>query len=99
MGRDFSPLEQSVFQSRMSAERLSAIIYFHRSPTSGRDGAAWGAALRRECVTFDEVVHIGAGVSCLQKLDLPMTKVRTPGTREGSMVFETAAIDHSGTSR
>src|SRR5579863_9696807 len=33
------------------------------------DGAA-----RRESVTVDEVAHIGAGVSCLQKLDMRMNE-------------------------
>lgn len=38
---------------------------------------AGGAALR-ESVTFDEVVHIGAGVSYLQKLDLRLNEEHPP---------------------
>ena len=38
---------------------------------------AWGAA-RRESVTFDEVAHIGAGVSYLQKLDLRLNEEHPP---------------------
>ena len=38
---------------------------------------AGGAALR-ESVTFDEVAHIGAGVSYLQKLDLRMNGEHPP---------------------
>lgn len=38
---------------------------------------AGGAALR-ESVTFDEVAHIGAGVSCLQKLDLRFNNEHPP---------------------
>ncbi len=37
------------------------------------DGAA-----RRESVTVDEVAHIGAGVSCLQKLDMRMNEEHPP---------------------
>ena len=37
------------------------------------DGAA-----RRESVTFDEVAHIGAGVSYLQKLDMRMNEEHPP---------------------
>jgi hypothetical protein len=41
---------------------------------------AWlaGAAARHESVTFDEVAHIGAGVSYLQKLDLRMNEEHPP---------------------
>jgi dolichyl-phosphate-mannose--protein O-mannosyl transferase len=38
---------------------------------------AGGAALR-ETVTFDEVAHIGAGVSCLQRLDLRFNEEHPP---------------------
>jgi hypothetical protein len=38
---------------------------------------AWGAA-RRESVTFDEVAHLGAGVSYLQKLDLRLNEEHPP---------------------
>ena len=37
------------------------------------DGAA-----RRESVTFDEIAHIGAGVSYLQKLDMRMNEEHPP---------------------
>jgi len=37
------------------------------------DGAA-----RRESVTFDEIAHIGAGVSCLQKLDMRLNEEHPP---------------------
>jgi hypothetical protein len=37
-----------------------------------------GGAARRESVTFDEVAHIGAGVSYLQKLDLRMNEEHPP---------------------
>jgi len=33
-----------------------------------------GGAARRESLTVDEVAHIGAGVSYLQKLDLRMNE-------------------------
>jgi len=33
-----------------------------------------GGAARHESVTFDEIAHIGAGVSYLQKLDLRMNE-------------------------
>ncbi len=39
-------------------------------------GAAW-----RESVTFDEVTHIGAGVSYLQKLDLRLNQEHPPLTK------------------
>lgn len=35
-------------------------------------------AVRRESATFDEVAHIGAGVSCLQKLDMRMNEEHPP---------------------
>ncbi len=35
-------------------------------------------AVRRESVTVDEVAHIGAGVSCLQKLDMRMNEEHPP---------------------
>jgi Dolichyl-phosphate-mannose-protein mannosyltransferase len=38
---------------------------------------AWGAA-GRESVTFDEVAHLGAGVSYLQKLDLRLNEEHPP---------------------
>ena len=38
---------------------------------------AGGAALR-ESVTFDEIAHIGAGVSYLQKLDLRLNEEHPP---------------------
>jgi Dolichyl-phosphate-mannose-protein mannosyltransferase len=37
-----------------------------------------GGAARRESITFDEVAHIGAGVSSLQKLDLRMNLEHPP---------------------
>jgi len=37
-----------------------------------------GGAARRESVTVDEVAHIGAGVSSLQKLDLRMNEEHPP---------------------
>ena len=37
-----------------------------------------GGAARRESVTIDEVAHIGAGVSYLQKLDLRMNEEHPP---------------------
>ena len=37
-----------------------------------------GAAARRESVTIDEVAHIGAGVSYLQKLDMRMNEEHPP---------------------
>ena len=37
-----------------------------------------GGAARHESVTFDEVAHIGAGVSYLQKLDLRMNEEHPP---------------------
>lgn len=37
-----------------------------------------GGAARRESITFDEVAHIGAGVSYLQKLDLRMNQEHPP---------------------
>jgi len=37
-----------------------------------------GGAARRESVTFDEIAHIGAGVSYLQKLDLRMNEEHPP---------------------
>ena len=37
------------------------------------DGAA-----RRESITFDEMAHIGAGVSYLQKLDMRMNEEHPP---------------------
>ncbi len=37
-----------------------------------------GGAVRRESVTFDEIAHIGAGVSYLQKLDLRMNEEHPP---------------------
>src|SRR5712692_8105511 len=37
-----------------------------------------GGAARRESVTIDEVAHIGAGVSYLQKLDLRMNVEHPP---------------------
>ena len=37
-----------------------------------------GAAARRESVTIDEIAHIGAGVSYLQKLDLRMNVEHPP---------------------
>jgi 4-amino-4-deoxy-L-arabinose transferase-like glycosyltransferase len=38
---------------------------------------AWGAA-RRESATFDELAHIGAGLSYLQKLDLRLNEEHPP---------------------
>jgi hypothetical protein len=38
---------------------------------------AWGAA-RRESVTFDEVAHLGAGVSYIQRLDLRLNEEHPP---------------------
>jgi hypothetical protein len=35
-------------------------------------GLLSGGAARRESVTIDEIAHIGAGVSYLQKLDMRM---------------------------
>ncbi len=35
-------------------------------------------AVQRESVTFDEMAHIGAGVSCLQKLDMRMNEEHPP---------------------
>lgn len=35
-------------------------------------------AVRRESATFDEVAHIGAGLSCLQKLDMRMNEEHPP---------------------
>jgi dolichyl-phosphate-mannose-protein mannosyltransferase len=40
-----------------------------------------GGAVRRESVTVDEVAHIGAGVSYLQKLDLRMNEEHPPLTK------------------
>ena len=37
-----------------------------------------GGAARQESVTIDEIAHIGAGVSCLQKLDLRMNLEHPP---------------------
>src|ERR1700722_9699762 len=37
-----------------------------------------GGAARRESVTVDEVAHIGAGVSYLQRLDLRMNEEHPP---------------------
>ena len=37
-----------------------------------------GGAARRESVTFDEIAHIGAGVSYLQKLDMRMNQEHPP---------------------
>jgi len=37
-----------------------------------------GGAARRESITFDEVAHIGAGVSYLQKLDMRMNEEHPP---------------------
>src|ERR1700722_8862193 len=37
-----------------------------------------GGSARRESVTFDEVAHIGAGVSYLQKLDMRMNEEHPP---------------------
>jgi hypothetical protein len=37
-----------------------------------------GGAARRESVTFDEIAHIGAGVSYLEKLDLRMNEEHPP---------------------
>jgi len=37
-----------------------------------------GGSVRRESVTFDEVPHIGAGISYLQKLDLRMNQEHPP---------------------
>lgn len=37
-----------------------------------------GGAARRESVTFDEVAHIGAGVSYLQKLDMRLNEEHPP---------------------
>ena len=37
-----------------------------------------GGAARRESVTFDEIAHVGAGVSYLQKLDLRMNEEHPP---------------------
>ena len=37
-----------------------------------------GGAARRESVTVDEVAHIGAGVSYLQKLDMRMNEEHPP---------------------
>ena len=41
-------------------------------------GVLAGGAARREAVTVDEVAHIGAGVSALQKLDLRMNPEHPP---------------------
>jgi hypothetical protein len=41
-------------------------------------GALAGGAALRQSVTFDEVAHIGAGVSALQKLDLRMNPEHPP---------------------
>ena len=37
-----------------------------------------GGAARRESVTFDEIAHVAAGVSYLQKLDLRMNEEHPP---------------------
>ena len=37
-----------------------------------------GGAARRESITIDEVAHIGAGVSYLQKLDMRMNEEHPP---------------------
>src|ERR1035441_2437400 len=37
-----------------------------------------GGSARRESVTIDEVAHIGAGVSYLQKLDMRMNEEHPP---------------------
>jgi hypothetical protein len=37
-----------------------------------------GGAARRESITFDEIAHIGAGVSYLQKLDMRMNPEHPP---------------------
>src|SRR5712671_7167812 len=37
-----------------------------------------GGAARRESVTVDEIAHIGAGVSYLQKLDMRMNEEHPP---------------------
>lgn len=41
-------------------------------------GVLAGAAARRESITIDEVAHIGAGVSYLQKLDMRMNSEHPP---------------------
>jgi len=57
---------------RGTAESIAAVL-----PLAFMAALAGGAALRQS-VTFDEVAHIGAGVSALQKLDLRMNPEYPP---------------------
>jgi hypothetical protein len=41
-------------------------------------GLLAGGAARRESITVDEVAHVGAGVSYLQKLDMRMNEEHPP---------------------
>ena len=57
-----------------------------------------GGAARRESVTIDEVAHIGAGVSYLQKLDMRMNEEHPPLAKVLAavpLVFRGAHADYS----
>src|ERR1039457_7721296 len=60
-----------------------------------------GGAARRESVTVDEVAHIGAGVSYLQKLDLRMNEEHPPLAKvlaASPLVLRGVHADYSNTS-
>src|SRR3954453_13838450 len=57
--------------SQKAVDRLAAVILLLMAVLSG--GAAW-----RESVSVDEVAHLGAGVSYLQKLDMRMNIEHPP---------------------
>jgi hypothetical protein len=57
-----------------------------------------GGAARRESITFDEIAHIGAGVSYLQKLDMRMNPEHPPLAKVLSaipLVLRGARADYS----
>ncbi len=57
-----------------------------------------GGAMRRESVTFDEVAHIAAGVTALQKLDLRLNEEHPPLAKAISavpLVIRGTKIDYS----
>ena len=57
-----------------------------------------GGAARRESVTFDEIAHIGAGVSYLQKLDMRMNEEHPPLAKVAAalpLVLRGAHADYS----
>src|ERR1051325_9817323 len=62
-------------------------------------GLLMGGAIRRQSITLDEVAHIGAGLSSLQKLDVRLNPEQPPlgkALAAFPLVLKGAKADYSG---